>query len=493
MYLLGYDSGTSSIKATLLDAQTGRVVASAMAPENEMSIDSPQPGWAEQLPETWWTNLRAATKKLLDKSGVKAGDIKAIGISYQMHGLVCVDKEMEVVRPSIIWCDSRAVETGQRAAEALGHDKCMKELLNYPGNFTASKLSWVIENEPEIFEKIYKIMLPGDWLVMKMTGNITTTQTGLSEMMLWNFSAKQPAEFLMEHYGFSAELIPDIVPVFGLQGLLTSGAAKELSLAVGTPVTYRAGDQPNNSMSLNVFNPGEVAATAGTSGVVYGISDNAAYDQQSRVNVFLHVNNTEAVCRNGTLLCINGTGRLNSWLKGNVGSQLSYDAMNEMAGKIAIGSDGLVILPYGNGAERTLNNRNIGASFHNLDLNIHTVGHLLRAGQEGIVFAMNYGTDIMKEMGIEIRTVRAGKANMFLSPIFAGTFANVTGAAVELYDTDGAQGACRGAGLGAGIYRSPAEAFAALKKIETIEPDEQNKAQYLEAYSKWHETLKTYI
>ena len=493
MYLLGYDSGTSSVKATLLDVQTGKVVASAMAPECEMAIDSPLAGWAEQSPELWWANLKAATKKLQSMSQVSAADIKAIGISYQMHGLVCIDKNMEVVRPSIIWCDSRAVEIGERAAAALGTEKCMAQLLNCPGNFTASKLRWVLENEPENFEKIYKIMLPGDWLTMKMTGDITTTETGLSEMTLWNFSAKKSADFLMDHYGFSADLLPDIVPVFGLQGQLSEKAAKELSLAAGTPITYRAGDQPNNAMSLNVFNPGEVAATAGTSGVVYGISDSAAYDPQSRVNVFLHVNNTETASRNGTLLCINGTGRLNSWLKSNVASQLSYDDMNGLAETAPIGSDGLVILPYGNGAERTLNNSNIGASFHNLDLNIHDVGHVLRAGQEGIVFAMNYGTDIMKEMGIAIDTVRAGKANMFLSPVFARTFASVTGATVELYDTDGAQGACRGAGIGAGIYADSSEAFAALNKIEVIEPDTQRMAQYIEAYNKWLDILKACI
>ncbi len=493
MYLLGYDSGTSSVKASLLDVQTGKVVASVVAPEFEMAIDSPHIGWAEQSPDLWWGNLKLATKKLLEISKVAAVDIKAIGISYQMHGLVCVDRNMDVVRPSIIWCDSRAVEIGERAAAALGKDKCMSELLNCPGNFTASKLRWVIENEPEQFEKIHKVMLPGDWLVMKMTGNVTTTETGLSEMTLWNFAEKKPAEFLMDYYGFASELLPDIVPVFGLQGLLTSCAAEELGLNVGTPITYRAGDQPNNAMSLNVFNPGEVAATAGTSGVVYGINDNAVSDPQSRVNVFLHVNNTDEAARNGTLLCINGTGRLNSWLKCNIGGRLSYEEMNDLAERVSVGSNGLVILPFGNGAERTLNNRNIGASFHNLDLNIHDMGHILRAGQEGIVFAMNYGIDIMKAMGIGINTVRAGKANMFLSPVFASTFASVTGATVELYDTDGSQGACRGAGIGAGIYAGSREAFAALNKIEVIEPNEQSKDQYMEAYGKWHETLNACI
>lgn len=490
MYLLGYDSGTSSIKATLMDAQTGQVIASATEPLAEMPIESPRPGWAQQDPILWWDNLKAATTSILVKSKINPRDIKAIGITYQMHGLVCVDQKMDVIRPSIIWCDSRAVEIGRKAADAIGGEKCLKQLLNYPGNFTAGKLKWVMENEPANFKRTFKVMLPGDWLAMKMTGKAVTTESGLSEMILWDFEGQKPADFLMQHYGFSPELLPELVPTFGMQGELSASAAAELGLAKGTPVTYRAGDQPNNALSLNVLNPGEVAATAGTSGVVYGISDKAAFDPKSRVNIFLHVNNKADAVRNGVLLCINGTGRLNSWLKSNVMGGRDYHEMNALAAKAPIGSQGLAVLPYGNGAERTLENKNIGASVHNLDLNIHTLSHLLRAGQEGIVFALNYGMDVMKEMGIRIDTVRAGKANMFLSPIFAKTFATLTEATVELYNTDGSQGACRGAGLGAGLYRSAKEAFSTLKKVEGIVPDVSNQQACRDAYGTWLNILK---
>jgi xylulokinase len=493
MYLLGYDSGTSSVKATLMDAQTGQAVASAAAPATEMSIDSPQPGWAQQNPALWWDNLKAATAQVLAKSNVRPADIKAIGITYQMHGLVCVDKTMRVIRPSIIWCDSRAVEIGRKAAEALGPKHCLEHLLNYPGNFTAGKLRWVIENEPDNFKRTHKIMLPGDWLAMKMTGRAATTESGLSEMILWDFKSGQPANFLMEHYGFGPDLLPERVPTFGPQGELTVSAASELGLAAGTPITYRAGDQPNNALSLNVLNPGEVAATAGTSGVVYGISETAACDLKSRVKIFLHVTHTPAAPRNGVLLCINGTGRLNSWLKNTVMGGKDYPEMNALAAAAPIGSQGLVMIPYGNGAERTLENKNIGASVHNLDLNTHHLGHLLRAGQEGIVFALNYGMEVMKQMGIRIDTVRAGKANMFLSPLFAQTFATVTGAMVELYNTDGSQGACRGAGIGAGIYRSPKEAFSTLSKIDGIAPNPADKQACRDAYGRWLGILNTLI
>ena len=491
MYLLGYDSGTSSIKATLFEAAAGQVAASATAPKTEMSIEAPQPGWAQQDPALWWDNLKAATAELLSKSGVSPADIKAIGITYQMHGLVCVDEAGNVLRPSIIWCDSRAVEIGNKAAEALGPDRCLKELLNYPGNFTAGKLKWVKDNEPDIYRQIHKIMLPGDWLALKMSGRAVTTESGLSEMILWNFLDKNPAGFLIDHYGFDPDFLPEIVPTFGTQGELTAEAAAELGLAKGTPITYRAGDQPNNALSLNVFEPGEIAATAGTSGVVYGISDQNIPDAKSRVNIFLHVNNTADQTRNGVLLCINGTGRLNSWLKHNVMSGRDYPEMNELANKAPIGSDGLVVLPYGNGAERTLENQNIGASIRNLDLNTHSLGHILRASQEGIVFALGYGLDIMKNMGIQINTIRAGYANMFLSDIFSSTFATLTESTVELYETDGSQGAARGAGIGAGTYKSTKEAFSTLKKLKIIEPAPSDKSACTKAYGNWIQALES--
>ncbi|MCD6393830.1 MAG: carbohydrate kinase [Planctomycetes bacterium] len=491
MYLLGYDIGTSSIKATLMDSQTQQVKASATCPEKEMEIIAEKSGWAEQHPETWWKNVKAATAEILATGDIDPADIAAIGITYQMHGLVCIDKDKNVLRPSIIWCDSRAVEYGKKAAEEIGPEKCLRQLLNYPGNFTATKLKWVKENEPDIYVKIDKIMLPGDYIAMKMTDRIVTTVSGLSEGIFWDFKNSRVADIVLDNLGISGDLLADALDTFSDQGELTKAAAAELGLKAGTKIAYRAGDQPNNAFSLNVLNPGEIAATAGTSGVVYGIGDKPNYDPKSRVNTFVHVNNTADNHRYGVLLCLNGTGILNSWLKHNIAKAgEDYPQMNEQAATVPVGSDGLVILPFGNGAERTLENNDIGASIHNMNFNTHTNAHLLRAAQEGIVFALNYGLDIMRDMGIEIKTVRAGSANMFLSPLFASAFATVTGAGVELYNTDGSQGAARGAGVGAGVYKDFAEAFTGLKKTKTIEPDTALQGQYAEAYRNWHNVLE---
>lgn len=486
MYLLGYDIGSSSVKASLVNAESGKCVASAFYPKTEAEIIAVQPGWAEQKPEMWWANLKLATRDVMDASSIRKEDIAAIGISYQMHGLVCVDKNQQVLRPAIIWCDSRAVPYGEKAFHSLGEERCLSHLLNSPGNFTASKLAWVKENEPEIYARIDKIMLPGDYIAMKLTGEVCTTVSGLSEGMFWDFKNNEVAKFLMEYYGFDSSLIAAIKPTFSEQGRVTTFAAAELGLKEGTPVTYRAGDQPNNALSLNVFNPGEIASTAGTSGVVYGVNGAVNYDSQSRVNTFAHVNHTAEQTRLGVLLCINGTGILNSWVKRTVvPAGVSYAEMNELAAQAPIGSGGISILPFGNGAERMLQNRETGCSINGINFNLHTRNHIIRAAQEGIVFSFKYGIDIMEGMGMDVRKIHAGHANMFLSPIFRDTLAGVTGATIELYDTDGSVGAAKGAGIGAGIYKDHNEAFATLDKLAVIEPNLTNKAAYEDAYQRW--------
>jgi xylulokinase len=487
MLLLGIDVGTSSIKVSVVDVMTQTCVASAQYPDTESPITSLQPGWAEQSPEMWWEHVQKAILLVQKNGNFNPKDINAIGIAYQMHGLVLVDKDQQVLRDSIIWCDSRAVALGEKAFEAIGEEKCLSHLLNSPGNFTASKLAWVKANEPEIYSKIDKIMLPGDFIAMKLTGDITTTVSALSEGIFYDFLCNKLSEDVMKFYGFDESLIPNIKNVFSEHGFLQQSIADSLNLKVGIPVSYKAGDQPNNALSLNVLQPGEVAATAGTSGVIYGVSDSLAYDEQSRVNTFAHVNYTEEQKRLGVLLCINGTGSLNRWTKSLFGAETSYQQMNDEAQQIKPGSDGLRILPFGNGAERMLNNKLIGVHFHNIDLNLHTRAHIFRAVQEGIAFSFRYGLDIMRGNGMSPTVIRAGKANMFLSNLFTQAFVDVTGVPVELYHNDGSVGAALGAGIGCGVYASAAEAFINTKPIQLIEPDRQD---YEPMYLEWKQQLQ---
>jgi len=487
MLLLGIDVGTSSVKVSIVDGATQQTVASAQYPETEREIVSLQPGWAEQSPERWWNDVKAAIKKAHQTGRYNKNDIGAIGISYQMHGLVLLNKDGNVLRNSIIWCDSRAVLHGERAFEAIGNRKCLQHLLNSPGNFTAAKLAWVKDNEPEIFDKIDKIMLPGDFIAQRLTGSITTTPSALSEGIFWDFSKNTLSEDVMEVFGFSNNIIPEIKSVFEEHGRLSPSVAEELSLKKGIPVSYKAGDQPNNALSLNVLEPGDVAATAGTSGVIYGVSDALTSDPQSRVNGFAHVNYSSEVTRVGVLLCINGTGILNRWVR-NLSGNLSYPEMNELAAGIKPGSDGLNILPFGNGAERMLNNKIIGAHVHNIDLNKHGNAHILRAAQEGIAFAFRYGLDIMRSNGMQPSVIRAGKANMFLSNVFTEAFVNATNVPVELYNCDGSVGAALGAGIGSGYFKEPSEAFREREVLSIVQPVQTDL--YNELYDTWKRLLE---
>jgi xylulokinase len=471
-----------------MDVKSGECVASATLPSSEMPIEALQAGWAEQDPAMWWDYACRGMAQIAQQHNLS--EVAAIGITYQMHGLVCLDKSGNVLRKAIIWCDSRAVEIGAKALESIGREKCLQQALNSPGNFTASKLAWVKENEPELFAKIDKFMLPGDYIAYKLSGEIATTETGLSEQILWDFKNGKRADFIAEHYGIALNTIPALQPAIGVQAHTNEAAEKLLGIKKGTPISYRAGDQPNNAFSLNVMNPGEVAATGGTSGVVYGVTDMPKADLQSRVNTFLHVNHTAENPRLGVLLCINGTGILNAWTKRAVAADMSYDEVNALCKEIPAGSDGVTMLPFGNGAERMLGNRFTGASISNLDLNRHTKAHVLRAAQEGIAFAFRYGLDIMRDLGVQPNVIRAGKANLFLSPIFRSTLATICNVRIELYNTDGALGAARGAALGAGFYKNREEAFASLKKLETIEPNSSMKVALDEAYARWEEELK---
>ncbi len=488
--LLGFDVGSSSVKVALLDAQSGQLIATATSPKGtELSITAVKAGWAEQDPELWWTHASLAIEEIKKVHATSLAQVEAVGISYQMHGLVVADQSGKPLRPSIIWCDSRAVEIGERAFKNLGEVQCLRSLLNSPGNFTASKLRWVMEHEPEVIGRISKFMLPGDYLASRITGEICTTPSGLSEGILWDYLQDEPSKMLLSHYEIDERKIPHIAQTFSVQGKVKKDIAKQFGIPETAVVSYRAGDQPNNAFSLGVLEPGEFATTAGTSGVIYGIGDKPSFDSKSRVNTFLHINHTKQAPRYGTLLCCNGTGISYRWLKQLAGTN-SYNALNEKAKQISAGAQGLQFFPYGNGAERSLGNANLGASVEGLNFNIHSESHMARAVLEGIVFSLRYGIDIMAEMGISLKTVRAGEANLFLSPTFREIFSATLGANVELYSTDGAQGAARGAGIGAAVFASPRSAFHGLSKKAHIEPSNSLRNQYEELYQGWKSRLQ---
>lgn len=493
MYLLGLDIGSSSIKASLVEASTGKTVSKAQHPDVEMDMISVQEGWAEQDPEKWWKSVVKAIQKVIQSSEVSPDDIKSIGIAYQMHGLVLVDKDHKVLRPSIIWCDSRAVEIGKSASLNIGKEKCLSHLLNSPGNFTASKLKWVKDNEPQIYSRIHKMMLPGDYIAMKLCGEIKTTVSGLSEGILWDFKEEKIANLVLDYYELDKSFIPELVDCFSKQGQVTDQAAELTGLKSGTIISYRSGDQPNNALSLGVFRPNEVAATGGTSGVVYGVVDQAKYDKQSRVNGFAHVNHRPEDPRIGLLLCINGAGIQYAWTRKQMASAgSSYNELEKIASEIPIGSDGLRIIPFGNGAERILGNLTTGAQVNNLHFARHSKAHMYRASLEGIAFSFVYGFEVLRELGLEPKVIKVGNDNLFQSNVFSSTVSNLLNCNIEIINTNGASGAARASGIATGVYRNLEEAFHRLSQERLIHPD-NSKGNYKEAYGIWEDDLKHLI
>jgi len=487
MFVLGIDLGTSYVKASVFNTATNQTIATVQYPEIESPILSLNANWAEQDPKIWWENVQEAILKLNTTKLYNPASISAIGIAYQMHGLVCLDKDDQPLRNSIIWCDSRAVEIGNAAFDSIGHDHCLTHLLNSPGNFTASKLAWVKANEPDLYNQIKTILLPGDYIAMQLTGEKSTTVSALSEGIFWDFKNKSLSEAIFNYFGFDKSIIPPIQPVCSIHGKIKQAVAEKLSLPTNVQVTYKAGDQLNNALSLNVLQPGEVAATAGTSGVIYGVTDQLAFDKDSRINSFAHINHTDETNRLGILLCINGAGILNKWIKQTTSDTITYDTMNELASQVPIGSEGLSIFPFGNGAERILNNKMVDAHINGLQFNVHNNAHLYRAAQEGICFAFKYGLNIMKENSMHPTVIKAGRANLFLSDVFVNSFVNTTGIPVEIYNNDGSVGAAIGAAIGFGAYENEREAFANMEPLRIVYPD--NTKLYTDLYSRWLEKL----
>lgn len=490
MYYLGIDVGSSSIKFAIVSIETGEGLGIIKEPKKELSVKAQKPGWAEQDPQEWWKLTCTGIKRILKETQIQKEQIKGIGIAYQMHGLVVVNKKGKVLRNSIIWCDSRAVEIGEKAYHDLGKPHCNSNFLNSPANFTASKLRWVQEKEPELYGQIDKFMLPGDYLAFRFSGEINTTISGLSEGIFWNFKTDTIANKILDYYNISEKLIPNIVATNSIQSKVSKKGAGESGLAEGTPILYRAGDQPNNALSLNVFHPGEIAATGGTSGVIYAVTDNLSAEECDKVNNFAHVNYSNLTKNIGKLLCINGAGIQYRWLLNNLDVK-DYEEMNNLAAQVGIGAERVSIIPFGNGAERMLSNRIVGTHILNLDLNRHHKGHLCRAALEGIAFSFVYGFEIMQSDGIEPSIIKSGNDNLFRSKIFSNTIASLIGQPIEIYDTTGAVGAARACTITNGNYDT-FSSFMENDYVTTFFPSKKRSA-YQEAYSIWKKELKSIL
>jgi xylulokinase len=484
MIAIGFDIGSSFVKAALVEVETGKPIARARVPEVEIPMEAQQLGWAEQHPNLWWQYLCEATQKLLTETDINAEQISSIGISYQMHGLVLVDRDLNPLRKSIIWCDSRATSYGEKAFEKLGKGYCKDHLLNSPGNFTASKLAWVIENEPELYQKAYKLMLPGDFLAAKLSGIPQTTITGLSEGIFWDFKNDQASQALFDHYQIDQSLVPEVVDNFTVQATVSNAGAQATGLKEGTPITYRAGDQPNNAYTLGARKAGDVVATGGTSGVVYALTDQLSGNELTKVNTFAHVNYQPQQKMFGKLLNLNGAGIQYRWLHQLMG-EVGYEKLNEMAQQAPIGSNGLQVFPFGNGAERMLDNKVVNGHISNINFNIHDNNHMVRATLEGIAFAMIYGIEILKNDGVDIENLKVGNDNLFLSDVFSKTIADTLGISIQMLEATGAEGAAKAS------ISNPHQTQNNdnINITKTIKPNPKLQVESIASFEKWKTQL----
>ena len=316
---------------------------------------------------------------------------------------------------------------------------------------------------------------------------MTTTKTGLSEGMLWDYKNNSVADFLLKYYEIDSSLIPKIVPTFGFQCKLNKKGSSECGLLEDIPIYYRAGDQPNNALSLNVLNPGEIAATAGTSGVVFAVTDNVKTNESERINNFLHVNINNSISL-GKLLCINGAGIQYAKLKNELNIN-SYDEMNKLSSVVEVGSKQLTYLPFGNGSERMLNNINVGSKMLNFDINIHKKEHVIRATLEGIAFAFVYGMQILINDGVKPKVIRAGNDNLFKSKVFGETISTLINTDIEIYETTGAFGAARAVDLRNRDFNKFENNIIENDFLRTFSP-QPNLNDYKNAYNLWVEKLE---
>ncbi len=476
---LGIDIGSSSVKVALIDRE-GRAIAEVREPSQEMPMKSLQAGWAEQDPEMWWQYTCEAIEKIT--SQLETSDILSIGLAHQMHGLVLVDQQGNLLRDAIIWCDSRAVPYGSLLADHIGTKQCLDSMLNLPGNFTASKLAWIREHEPDIYKKIACVMLPGDYICYRLTGELSTTAGNLSEGCFWDFKGHRLSPKILEALGLSIDHFPAILQCMDNHGV-TRGQIDINGLPDEIPVCYKAGDQPNNAYALGVTEPGQVAGTGGTSGVIYAVTDKLVADPSQAVNSFAHFNHSSKTSRIGILLCINSVGILYAWMRRMLGD-LSYGHMEELASRAPVGSDGLAIIPFGNGAERMLGNQPSSASIHGIQLNRHDQSHLIRAALEGLAFSYAHGIEKMRALGVEIHHFRVGNDNLFQSEIFAQSLADLSQCEIEVIECSGAVGAARGGAHGGGHQ------LAIQDQIHFTYSPRPLSDSLSEAYQQWSDILQ---
>jgi len=487
-YLLGIDVGTTGSKAVLIDT-AGSVVAEAT---NEYPMSTPQPAWAEQDPNDWWATTIASIRRVLEQSGGRGERVAGVGLTGQMHGLVLLDSKGDVLRPCIMWNDQRTAEQCATITERVG----AKRLLELTGNpvlpgFTAPKVVWVRENEPQVYRKVAKVLLPKDYVRYRLTGEFFSEVSDASGTSMFDVGKRQWSDEMLAALDVPRRWLPEVTESPVPSAKVNGAAAKDTGLIAGTPVVGGGGDQAAQAVGTGIVDEGVVSVTLGTSGVVFAASDSYRIEPQGRLHAFCHAVPGKWHLM-GVMLSAAGSFR---WFRDTLGeteiirakreNRDPYDLLTEAAADVAPGCEGLLFLPYLTGERTPYPDPNARGVFFGLTLR-HRKAHLTRAVLEGVSYGLRDSLELMRDLGLAVKQVRAsggGARSALWRQMLADVFDTPI---VTVSVTQGAAyGAALLAGVGVEAYASVAEACETAVRVTGQNDPGRAAAIYADYYPRY--------
>jgi xylulokinase len=480
MKFLGIDIGTSGSRSVVID-ENGKVIASATALHEDFA--SPEIGWAEQNPDDWWRACKETIAKVLQT--VKADEISAISFSGQMHGSVFLDKADKVIRPALLWCDQRTEKQCDEITAKIGKERLI-ELVCNPAitGFTLPKMLWLRENEPEKWARVATVLLPKDYIRLKLSGDKASDVADSSGTLLFDVQNRKWSGEMLSAFSIDEAILPKVYESIEVTGRVSESGASETGLKIGTPIIAGAGDNAAGAIGMGIVEVGKVSATIGTSGVIFAVSDKPRLDLQGRIHTLCHAmpgrwHNTGVTLSAGLSF---------KWFRENFGDGNSYDELVHEAEKVPSGSEGAIWLPYLMGERTPHLDANARAAFIGITAS-HTKAHFTRAVLEGVAFSLRDSLEIFKESGVEISSIRLGGGGA-KSKLWRQIQADIYGKSVEIIEADegAAFGAAILAGVGVGAWKSVEEACEkTIRVAETIEPNADSQ----ETLNRNYEAYKT--
>ncbi len=481
-YLIGLDLGTTRVKALLVSTD-GEIIATA---DETYPLDRPVDKAAEQDPEQWWENGGKVIKAVLESSGVERGKVRGLGLAGQMHTAVFLDKSFRPVRPAITWADNRSADQAKRIERELGKDTLLDITYNrsLPG-FTAPKILWLKENEPDVFSRVERVVLPKDYLRYRLTGELKSEKAGASATLLFDLEAEQWSEQILKLVGLSTDSVPPLIESTAIAGNITKEAAETTGLVEGTPVIAGAGDQQAGALGIGAVEPGTVVSTIGTGGQLFTTAKKLVEPEEGRVHVF-----RQCLPDSWHVMgAMQAAGLALRWFRESImeysgNTKVTYEYLSELASRAPAGSGDLMFLPYLTGERSPHLDPDARGCFVGLSLN-HELPHLVRSIMEGVTFGMRDSMEILQEMGLpidEIRCAGGGASSSVWRRIQADVYERSV--ARTNIEESAALGAALLAGIGTNIFPpDPVESTDLFLEVtEGVEPD----SEIAETYNRLH-------